>query len=90
MSLYMFLLIGCAPSRRSSVVRLVIFIATTATACAVFFVAVVYPVAGLRSAAVQSTTMSKRAYPSMSDLSSRLFCKPGGRSQFVFVFVSAF
>jgi hypothetical protein len=30
---------------------------------------------------------TNQAYPSMSDLSSRLFCKPGGRSQFEFLFV---
>jgi hypothetical protein len=54
----MCLLVGCAPGRRSPVVTLVIFIATTATACAVFFVAIVYPVASSRSAAAQYTTMS--------------------------------
>ena len=86
----MILLVGCAPGRRSSVVRLVIFVASTATASAVFFVAIVYPVAGPRSAVVQCTTISNNPYPSMSDLSSRLFCKPGGRSQFVFAFLSVF
>jgi len=52
-SLYTVLLVGCAPGRRSPVVRLVVFIATAATAYAVFFVAIVYPVAGSKSAAVQ-------------------------------------
>ena len=57
-SLYLALLVGCAPGWRSSVVRFVIFVATTATASAVFFVAIVYPVAGPISAAVQCTTIS--------------------------------
>jgi hypothetical protein len=49
----MILLVRCAPGWRSSVVRLIVFIATTtATACAVFFVAIVYPVAGPKSVPV--------------------------------------
>lgn len=57
-SLYTALLVGCTPGWRSPVVRLFIVVATTATACAVFFVAIVYPVAGSRSALVQFTIIS--------------------------------
>lgn len=57
-SLCIILLVGCAPGWRSSVVQIVIVVATTATACAVFFVAIVNPVAGSKSAVVQCTTIS--------------------------------
>lgn len=58
--MYKSLLVGCAPGWRSSVVRLVVFIASTATASAVFFVAIVHPVAGSKSALVQITIVSNK------------------------------
>ena len=57
-SLCTILLVGCAPSWRSSVVQIVVVVAATATACAVFFVAIVNPVAGPISALVQCTSTS--------------------------------
>jgi hypothetical protein len=47
-----FILVGCAPSRRSSVVCFIVFVTTTATSRAVFFVAIVHPIADSMSAAV--------------------------------------
>jgi hypothetical protein len=47
------ILVGCAPSRRSPVVRFIVFVTTTATSRAVFFVAIMHPVADSMSANVR-------------------------------------
>jgi hypothetical protein len=52
------ILVRCAPGRRSSVVRFVVFVTTTATSRAVFFVAIVHPVADSMSAAVRYKILS--------------------------------
>jgi hypothetical protein len=48
------LLVRCTPGWCSSVVGLVVFVTAAATTCAVFFIAIVYPVTGPRSAGVQN------------------------------------
>lgn len=63
--LWIILLVGCAPRRSPPVVNVFIFVSTAATARAVFFIAVVYPVAdpklaGSPQSALYASVLTRR------------------------------